>query len=249
MWVATTTRGQPARPLERIVQPHHQVARIERHPGDIGAQALQNRDQLISGEIGVSLDRQPYPQVHETWSEPLDDLDRPLDLTGPGAFRAKAVVAVSDVHAGVAARSRGHGFHVRHQVQCHLGRLYRSPKLAGAASWVWRRETNLEVKPHGLGSPAKLSQPRPIEPWVDHRRPLKLNAIKMMSPRELQRLRRRESAVGDRVVIKPNPSLHFQSLHEFGCQLSHSVPSRRVKTTISPTGTSPTWALIGNRRL
>ena len=65
-------RGQPLGQLDRIIQPHHQVAGIERHSGDVGVEPVEHRDQLVAGQIGMGLDRQPDSQVLEARSEPLD---------------------------------------------------------------------------------------------------------------------------------------------------------------------------------
>ena len=99
-------RGQPLGQLDRIIEPHHQVAGIERHAGDVGVEPVEDRDQLVAGQIGVGLDRQPYSQVLEARSEPLDDVDRRLDLAGPGSVGPEAVVAIADVNPGMAASER-----------------------------------------------------------------------------------------------------------------------------------------------
>ena len=97
-------RGQPARPAStgsssRITRlPVSSVT-----PAIVGVEPVEHEHQLVTRQIGVGLDRQPDSQVLEAGSEPLDDVDRRLDLVGPGAVGAKAIVAIADVNPGVAA--------------------------------------------------------------------------------------------------------------------------------------------------
>ena len=61
-------RGEPAGKLDRIIEPHHDVARVERDPGHVGIEPVEEGHELVAGQIGVVLDGQSDSQAFEARS-------------------------------------------------------------------------------------------------------------------------------------------------------------------------------------
>ena len=96
-------RGEPAGQLDRIVEPHHEVARIERHSGDRGSSRSRT---AISSSPVRSAWFSIATRIPRSLSRGVSRLMTSMvavDLLVPGIVEPKAVVAVADEYAGLAA--------------------------------------------------------------------------------------------------------------------------------------------------
>ncbi len=103
---------EPFDRAERIVEAHHEVARVERDPRHRGIETIQQPEQFVGRQIGVSFDGHLQAKIPQAGREPNEDIPRGVDLADPGRIGAKPIVAVADVEADVAAAQRDSGLGV-----------------------------------------------------------------------------------------------------------------------------------------
>ncbi len=171
--------------LDRVVQPHDQIARIQRDRGDIAPESIQHGGQFVHGQVGVGFDCDLDSEVGKLWRQEAYYLDGGVDLSRPGNVAPEPIVAISHVGAGVTAAERRHSLDVPLELPGPLGRLDIATQLSRAAKRVWRGQSHFQIEPHRVHLLAKSGQAGEIELRVDRSRLEKLHAVEGMRLSEL----------------------------------------------------------------
>src|SRR5439155_14997659 len=95
--------GQSFGGPDRVVEPHQEIARVERRAGDVVVERVNQAEELVDRQIRVVLDGDSYTQIAEAWGEPGQDLASRGDLRCPGRIDAEPGMAVGDVDPRVRA--------------------------------------------------------------------------------------------------------------------------------------------------
>ena len=77
--------GQPLGRRQRVVQPHREITRVERDPGDVGVDLPEDVQQLARGQVGVGLDRQADAAILQPRRELVDHRAVAATWSGQGA--------------------------------------------------------------------------------------------------------------------------------------------------------------------
>ena len=82
--------GQPLGGPDGVVEPHDQVARVERHARDVRVEPVEQAEQFVDGQVGVGLDRDLDAPLAEPRGEPVRGRRRSASIwSAQGVSRRK----------------------------------------------------------------------------------------------------------------------------------------------------------------
>jgi hypothetical protein len=207
---------EPLGGADRVIQPHDEVAGVERDPRDLGPEPVDHRQELVGGQVGVRLQGDADAQVEQPRPQARQHVERRGLLHHPRDVGPEPIVAVADVGAGVAAAERRDGLEVPGQVAGMLVGLDAPLLPPRPSDRIRRGEADLQVQAHGVGASAERGQPCRVEPAVDRRGLEELHAVEPERQGELERRLGRELAVLDRVMVEADPHRHARVLRCWG---------------------------------
>ncbi len=218
-------RRQPLGGGDRLVEPQHEVAGVERHHRHVTAQPFEQVAKLVHSQVGVRLQRDPDARLAEQGRQALQDVERRVQLLVPPDVGPKPVVTIADEGAGVAASQRGDGLDVRRQVARMLPGPDRPVLHLRTTDGVGRRQADFEIEPHLVGLAAEVFQDLGVELGVDQFGVEVLHSVEPPLDGEVEQRLGREPAVADRLGVEAD--LHG---HRRPPRALRSRPSSRAST-------------------